>query len=214
MVKYMKIGILTRNITSKSDVQTNGIPFTYLNIINKEHFPIYIDSALSLKKHQENILELIKDIDGFILPGGNEISEIDMFIIDYCYKNDIPLLGICLGMQELGSYFNKKGIKPLNNLSHFDMNASYLHSIELNKKGYLYNLLKQETIPVNSRHKYHLTSDRKYTIEATCDNIIEAIKVKNKKYMLGVQFHPEIMYSYDNNAKLIFNDFLNHCKLH
>ena len=29
----------------------------------------------------------------------------------------------------------------------------------------------------------------------------------DKKYILGVQFHPEIMYSYDYNAKLFFDDF-------
>lgn len=212
MVKYMKIGILTRKLNSNTNVLLNSIPFTYLNVISKEHFPILIDSTISLEKHKQDIINQIKDIDGFILPGGSDISEIDLFIIDYCYKNNLPLLGICLGMQEIGYYFNKKKIKPLKDLTHFDIKKEYLHTISLNKKGYLYSLLKKGTIPVNSRHKYHLLDDKHYTIEATCNNIIEAIKVKNKSYILGVQFHPEIMYEYDDNAKIIFNDFFKHCK--
>ena len=94
----MKIGILTRELDSPIYGKTNALPFTYLNLFTKEQYPVIIDTTLSLQTHKKTLLEQIKDIDGFILPGGERISEIDLFIIDYCYKNDIPLLGICLGM--------------------------------------------------------------------------------------------------------------------
>lgn len=206
-----KIGILTRTLTSNTNVNLNAIPFAYLNTFNKNFFPIIIDSSITLSTHKEELLKTIKDVNGFIIPGGNDINEIDLFIIDYCYKNDMPLLAICLGMQELGYYFDKSSIQPLNSLEHFNIDAPYMHAIKINKKGYLFSLLNKETIPVNSRHKYHLLKNKNYTIEATSSNIIEAIKIKNKKYIVGYQFHPETMYYYDDNAKLLINDFLNNC---
>ena len=207
----MKIGILTRGLDSAISGKTNAIPFSYLKLFTDIHYPVIIDSSLSLQTHKESLLEQIKDVKGFILPGGEAISKVDLFIIDYCYKNNIPLLGICLGMQEIAYYFNNKSIKKIEKGNHFDIKKDYLHEINLNKKGYLHNLLKINSIPVNSRHNYHIIKNKNYTIEATCDKIIEAIKVKNTKHMLGVQFHPEIMYNYDNNAKIIIKDFFDKC---
>lgn len=205
----MKIGILTRNNISTTNVTVNGIPTTYLDIIKEKCYPVFIDSTLNLNKYQDDILTQIKNVDGFLLPGGESISEVDLFIIDYCYINDIPLLGICLGMQEISYYFNKSSLILIGNLSHFDMNAKYLHTITINDDSYLKNLLKTDSIKVNSRHKYQISPHDKYTIQATSDKTIEAIKVKDRKYIFGVQFHPEIMYTYDYNAKLIFDDFIN-----
>lgn len=208
----MKIGILTRRLKSEFDTPLNSIPFTYLDVIKKECYPIIIDSSLCLETYKNELLQQIKDISGFVLPGGESISDVDLFIIDYCHHNNIPLLGICLGMQEIAYYFNKKSIVPLNSSSHMDMNADYVHKIELTNNGYLNNLLKVNYINVNSRHNYHIKDNDNYTIEATYENVIEAIKVKNTKYILGLQFHPEIMYFYDNYAKIIFTDFFYNCR--
>lgn len=210
----MKIGILTREITSNINALTNAIPTTYIEMLEDDIYPIFVNSNLELtEKNKELILQQIKDIKGFILPGGERISKVDLFIIDYCYKNNIPLLGICLGMQEISYYFDNKTIKKLNTNEHFNIEKDYVHSIKLKRKGYLHNLLKTNIINVNSRHNYHIQENKNYTVEATCNKIIEAIKVKNTNYILGVQFHPEIMYKYDENAKIIIKDFLRICSL-
>lgn len=206
----MKIAILTREATSDYNAIVNGVTKTYLDMINDKFYPILIDSTLSLDKHKEILLNELSKVNGVILPGGDKISAVDLFVIDYCYKFDIPLLGICLGMQEIAYYFNKNAIIPIGNNTHMDMEAKYLHEIELTKNGYLYSLLKTSNIKVNSRHKYQIIENENYTIEATSNNVIEAIKVKSKNYILGVQFHPEIMIKYDNNVQIIIDNFLSH----
>ena len=208
----MKIGILTRELTLDSKAKINGIPTAYLNLLNNNFYPVFVNSNLILNnKNKEKLLKEISDIKGFILPGGNEISEVDLFIIDYCYKNNIPLLGICLGMQEIAYYFDNNTIKKIPNNKHFDPEQAYVHNIKLKRKGYLHNLLQLNSINVNSKHRYHIKNNKNYVIEAKCDKVIEAIKVKNTKYILGLQFHPETMLPYDSNSQTIIEDFLKIC---
>jgi putative glutamine amidotransferase len=114
-------------------------------------------------------------------------------------------------MQEIAYYFDNKTIKKLNTTKHFNLDENYVHPIKLKRNGYLNNLLKLNTLNVNSRHNYHIQNNKNYVIEAKCNKVIEAIKVKNTKYILGVQFHPETMKEYDNNAIIILNDFLKQC---
>ena len=48
-----------------------------------------------------NILDYIDICDGFILQGGSEIDTNNYEVIKEIKKRDKPLLGICLGMQEM-----------------------------------------------------------------------------------------------------------------
>ena len=90
MVIIIKIGILTKNFISELNASTNGVANTYLDIIKENNYPLMIDSNLDLNKHKDTILNELKNIDGFILPGGDKITPLDLFIIEYCYKNNIP----------------------------------------------------------------------------------------------------------------------------
>ena len=41
------------------------------------------------------------------------------------------------------------------------------------------------------------------------DNVIEAIEIKNKKFVLGVQWHPEKDFKNNIDSKKIFLSFIN-----
>ena len=59
------------------------------------------------KKEEEMILRQLRLCDGILMPGGFKILNFDSFILDYAIREDIPILGICLGMQVMANY-NKK----------------------------------------------------------------------------------------------------------
>ena len=58
---------------------------------------------LSAEKYEKspNLLKELKDYDGIIVPGGfgNRGIEGKIKVIEFCRKNKIPYLGLCLGMQ-------------------------------------------------------------------------------------------------------------------
>ena len=101
----------------------------------------YIDCETVTKENAANILE---GIDGIIVPGGfgNRGIEGKINTIEYARKNNIPFLGICLGMQMAVVEYarNVLGLKDANS-EEFDENCKnqVIHIMDdqknINKKG-------------------------------------------------------------------------------
>ena len=151
-------------------------------------------------------ISLLKLCDGFILPGG-DYETIDFLIIKYAYEFDLSLLGICMGMQSLGKYFNGN-LKLVDN--HYS--KSDYHFVNIDSSSKIFKILNRSKIKVNSRHKYKLSNTDLKISAYSQDNVIEAIEVPNKKYIIGVQWHPESMISYDIVSKQLLDSFIESCK--
>jgi len=151
-------------------------------------------------------ISLLKLCDGFILPGG-DYETIDFLIIKYAYEFDLSLLGICMGMQSLGKYFNGNLELVDNHYSKSDY-----HFVNIDSSSKIFKILNRSKIKVNSRHKYKLSNTALKISAYSQDNVIEAIEVPNKKYIIGVQWHPESMISYDIVSKQLLDSFIESCK--
>ena len=191
------IGIIGR----KND---NKITFNQevINVIHKYNcIPIGIivdfdnDPNIEFNKIK-NIIDLC---DGFILQGGSDYYDIDILITKYLYENNIPTLGICLGMQTMAMTFNG----TMSEINNHNRKNKYVHYIKINENSKLYNIIKKDKIFVNSRHNSYIVNTD-LDVSAT-NNIIEAIEDKNKKFFIGVQWHPESIM--DENSILLFNYF-------
>lgn len=186
----MYIGIITR--LNKDRYTLNK---EICDVIKKAGYePIGI-LASSIK----NLKEAISLCKGFILQGGDNYSSYDLEIVKYLYDENIPTLGICLGMQMMGKVLKGRFYKVKNHLS----DELYIHDVNILENTKLYEILNKKTIKVNSRHKDAIKGI-KYSAIAN-DNVIEAIEDKNKKFFVGVEWHPESIM--DRNSKKIFEAF-------
>lgn len=177
------------------------------------------DAAKLTEEEKQDCIRQIELCDGLIFPGGNRIYDYDYFISEYALKNSINILGICMGVQLLASTSCKEDraniIKQVESkINHNQLDAKYVHNVTIEKNSELYNILEKEEIRVNSRHKYcveKVSEDFKIVAKSE-DGFIEGIEKMSNGFVLGLQWHPESMESYDINMKKIFNVFIQKCK--
>jgi len=170
------------------------------------------DMPLMTEEEKNKLVEVLNKCDGFISPGGTKWYEYDRFICDYAIKQDKPFLGICLGMQLLSSY-NKDYNLALNEdkgINHYQPKIKYAHKIKIIEGTKLKDIVGSiEEIEVNSRHNYHIIKPNDFISSAYSeDGIIEAIELPNKKFIMGIQWHVEVMFKYDDINKKILNAFI------
>src|SRR5574344_1850681 len=151
-------------------------------------------------------VETLNIVDGVILQGGDEVDNLD--IVKTLHEKNIKTLGICLGMQKMGMYFDG----AMESIKEHKSNNKYVHDVVIDEKSLLYKVINKQEIQVNSRHKDCLTKTNLKISAYSKDGIIEAIEDETKKFFLGVQWHPEDMITYDVLEQNIFNYFVNTCK--
>lgn len=156
------------------------------------------DMKLLTVEEKQLIMDMVDLCDGIIIPGGNRQYEYDKFIYKYALSKDIPILGICMGMQIMCNVDNEqikaidKPIKNESNINHNQPEKLYAHKISIDKSSKLFDILKKDEIEVNSLHNYHIERVNKLKVVARShDNYIEAVEMPNKKFVMGLQWHPE-----------------------
>lgn len=182
---------------------------------------------LSYCEKTENIIDIL---DGVLLSGGGDISEKflneklhpkantiypfrDEFEIELCnmtYQIDMPLLGICRGMQVL-SLADGGGINQ-HILGHNQIENRNIttHNVAVKKESNLFNILNDTLIPVNSFHHQAVNKIGSNMLVSAYsqDGFIEAVEDKNQKFRIGVQWHPESLYNNYSQHFQIFKEFV------
>ncbi len=157
----------------------------------------------------EVIINTLENIDGLLLTGGGDHNPLwageepqkelhginatrdlpELLITRLAFNRQIPMFGICRGMQTLAFALGGRVAQ--------DINATLKHSQEADKSEPTHSvILSPESmirIFVNSFH-HQAVSDTGPHFQATAsspDGIIEAMESTEHKSILGVQWHPE-----------------------
>jgi len=115
-------------------------------------------------------------------------------------KRDIPVLGICAGMQVIAS--ERGGTMYRSIKSEVDTDFDHLnaqpaeqtaHGVTISRDTLLHRITGVETLQVNTAHNEALkTVPDGLRVNAVADDgIIEGVEVPELRFCLGVQWHPE-----------------------
>ena len=176
------------------------------------------------------IINTLERLDGLILSGGadydphyageepwptlgtiNEERDLpELFITQLAYNRQLPILGICRGIQTLAMVLGghvRQDISDIQGLQHSQEEERHVatHSVTIDKDSTLFNIYSGSkffalhsalfTLNVNSFH--HQAVDeagaRFRVIARSDDGIIEAMESTEYKSILGVQWHPECL---------------------
>jgi len=201
-------------------IQAGGIPL----LIAPTNFICY-QKELEVEKSKfreteiRDFYQVLSLCDGFLSPGGETIYDFDRLVCQYAYEKDIPYLGICLGMQMLGgmdAFLKDQVLDPtiLNegSTNHYIPDMLLVHKNQI-LPSKLHDILGVEEIYVNSRHRSHIEKKDFFHVSSySSDRLIEGIEIPNKKFMLGVQWHPESMTSVEPRMIYLFQAFIDACK--
>ena len=166
----------------------------------------------------EDLKAVIDKCSGIVMPGTCRLYDYDRVIYEYALSKDMPILGICGGMQLIA--INDKNLEEEkvldyieSKIEHNNPEEKHVHKVRINKGTLLYDIIGEEEITVNSRHRQKVNSVNKLIISGVSeDDIIEAIEYSDKKFVIGVQWHPENLYDYGTASKKIFKRFIEACK--
>ncbi len=167
---------------------------------------------ISLEEEQD-LIQQLKLVDGVILQGGLYSDYYEEFVAKYCWDNDIPVIGICAGFNNIIRGLGGTTTDDIDRKVHSRKNnVNNAHEISIKKDSLLYSIIKQEKIEVNSIHTW-AAKDVKVVepIAFAPDGLIEAVEGKGKTFYLGLKFHPEFLYD-DQRFKAIFTAFINKVK--
>ena len=187
------------------------------------------------------VLNSLDHIDALILSGGGDYNPLwageepspllhninrerdlpELLITRLAYNRQIPMLGICRGIQTLAMALGGKVAQDISEVRGEKLEVSVkhsqdadrsepTHSITIEPNSVLHCLYGSEVLNVNSFHHQAVreTGEKFRVVAKSPDGIVEAMESTEYKSILGVQWHPECL----KEGKPLFEWLVNEAK--
>ncbi len=189
---------------------------------------------------KQSTAKFIADIDALLLPGCGDIhpdhfnqewhpklkyvdeaqDELELSLFKEVIEREKPVFGICRGIQVMnvgmgGSlYQDIESEYPQEALTHPNVKGKdSQHQIEIEPESMLRRIIGEEIDVVNSDHHQALDKiGEGFVVTARSrDGIVEAVEDPSKRFVVGVQYHPERMLETDEfreHRRKLFEAFI------
>ena len=194
-----------------------------------------------LTSDADDIKELLTNVQGVLFTGGHDVNpaiynetpinqtvsfckerdDMEVEVLKQVLEKDMPLLGICRGIQFVNAYLGGSLYQDIptqfpTNLNHHQ-SPPYdkpVHRVNIKESSSLFGLLNKKSLEVNSYH-HQAVKDPSPCLDIMAvaeDGLIEAVEIKDKTFAWALQWHPEFSFMSDEDSFKIFKEFVRHCE--
>lgn len=225
-------------ITCHHDYEANKLTLnkSYVHVLEKYGaVPLILPEITSL----EISLMAANLVDGLLLAGGVDVDprlfgeqplgtheitperdNFEMTVLSEFLSRDKPVLAICRGLQVLnicagGDIYQDINSQRKRVIKHMQQAPKWYpsHTVTVKEGSKLQRITGRSKLQVNS---YHHQASRKVApgfeaVAWSTDGVVEAVESLTHSFVMGVQWHPELMTSIIEQRKL-FQGFIQACR--
>lgn len=180
--------------------------------------PPYVDALRDVGLEPVLNPESLEGVAGLVLAGGTDVNpelygqvkgaatqdpdvardRREQTLIVEALQHDLPLFAICRGLQMLNVALGGTLVQDLSNAEDHVRRtpdpAERAHDVIVFSESLLSSLIGRGPHPVNSRHHQaidQLAPELRAVATSPGDNVIEAAELPDRRFVIGVQWHPE-----------------------